>query len=100
MSRATFLAATVRVVAGPARSMPAPMAIIAADEAARAGITADEIMTGTTHHIAHARQDAMRRIREGLGYSLPRIGRFFGRDHSTVVYGLRASAARAGEFSE
>ena len=62
----------------------------------RAEPAADRFEAFEAALIAHARQDAMRRIREALGYSYPRIGRFFGRDHTTVVHGVRASAARAG----
>lgn len=38
--------------------------------------------------LARARFDAWHRLRrEGLSY--PQIGRMFGRDHSTVVYGVQ-----------
>ncbi len=45
--------------------------------------------------IAWVRQDAMRAQREGTGASYPRIAAFWGMDHSTVIYGVRRSAARA-----
>lgn len=96
MSRATFIASAINRAAY-ARNGLVSMAVIAASEAGRAGITTDQLMgRSSARLIAHARQDAMRRIREALGYSYPRIGRFFGRDHTTVVHGVRASAARAG----
>lgn len=47
------------------------------------------------HDVAHARQDAMR-LQRSEGYSLPQIGAFWGRDHTTVLYGIRAAEARAG----
>jgi chromosomal replication initiator protein len=33
-----------------------------------------------------ARHDAMQRIRRELGWSYPRIGRLFNRDHTTVMH--------------
>lgn len=39
--------------------------------------------------IALARQVAMHQAVERLGYSLPRIGRVLGRDHTTVLHGHR-----------
>ena len=43
----------------------------------------------------HARQDAWLEIYHE-GYSMPRIGRFFNRDHTTVLHGIKAAKARAG----
>ena len=47
-----------------------------------------------TRPVAHARQDAMLEIRERLGWPLKRIGKLFGRDHTTVMHGLQAAAER------
>lgn len=44
--------------------------------------------------IAHPRQEAMRIMYEA-GYSAPRIGRFFKRDHTTVLHGVKAARLRA-----
>ena len=44
--------------------------------------------------VAHPRQDCMRMLREKTGLSMPQIGRIFGRDHTTVLYAIRASKAR------
>ena len=44
--------------------------------------------------IVHARQEAMWRCAEETGYSYPRIGAFFGRDHTTVIYSVKTHAAR------
>lgn len=54
------------------------------------------VLTGgdRTRHVAHARQDAMLRIHEETNFSLPQIGRMFGRDHTTVLYSIRAARAR------
>lgn len=43
--------------------------------------------------LAHPRQEAMFRMRQ-VGFTQSQIGRFFGRDHSTVRHGVRAHAAR------
>ncbi|MEA3349078.1 MAG: chromosomal replication initiator protein DnaA [Chloroflexota bacterium] len=40
-----------------------------------------------THEISHPRQIAMYLIREETDSSLPQIGKVFGRDHTTVMYG-------------
>ena len=51
--------------------------------------------------ISHARQEVMRTIRSeiimpnGRPPSYPLIGKWFGRDHSTVVYGVRSARERA-----
>ena len=47
------------------------------------------------HHVAHPRQAAMWLARLG-GHSLPQIARDFGgRDHTTILHGIRAAAKRA-----
>jgi chromosomal replication initiator protein len=50
---------------------------------------------------AHPRQEVWRRLREVTGpdgkaaYSLPRIGRWFGgRDHTTILHGVRVATER------
>lgn len=45
--------------------------------------------------IAHARQDCWRMIRDRLEWSYPKIGGKFGRDHSTVIEGVRKAKKRA-----
>lgn len=56
--------------------------------------------------IAHARQEAMWRLRHRLAldgrprHSLLEIGRVFNRDHTTVLHGLRAHEARLAEAQE
>jgi hypothetical protein len=39
--------------------------------------------------IAAARHEAVWRVRQATGWSLPRLGRFFKRDHTTVLHSLR-----------
>lgn len=53
------------------------------------GVEPREIMSGSRRKApSRARQDCWARLRrEGLSY--PQIGRMFGRDHSTVVYGVQ-----------
>ena len=47
--------------------------------------------------LVHARHEAMWRCSEETGYSFPRIGRFFGKDHTTVLHACRVHAARMAE---
>jgi len=47
--------------------------------------------------VAHPRQAAMWLARKEGGFSYPRIGAFFGRDHSTVIHGVKAVEARGDE---
>jgi hypothetical protein len=44
--------------------------------------------------IARARWQAMARIHNELGYSLPKVGKMFSRDHTTVLHGVRQWAAQ------
>jgi chromosomal replication initiator protein len=46
------------------------------------------------HDVAQPRQIAMLLAREFTKHSLPRIGTFFGRDHSTVLHGIDAAKKR------
>lgn len=56
----------------------------------------DLIGRSRTTHIVRARQHAMVELR-ALGLSLPVVGRFLGgRDHTTVLHGIRAHAQRTG----
>ena len=57
-----------------------------------------ERVMGRDRHaiVVRARQAAMARLRAEFGDSYPKIGRFFGRDHSTVLHAVRAHGAREG----
>lgn len=69
------------------------------------GITVAELLGRSQElRIAHARQQAYAELyalrdpqTEGARYTLPAIGRIFGRDHSTVLHGVRAHARRQQE---
>lgn len=47
--------------------------------------------------LAHARHEAMWRMRAELKLSYPAMGRFFHRDHSTVIHGIRMHAKRMAQ---
>ena len=47
---------------------------------------ADLIGSSKKARLVAARWEAIRRIRSELGYSLPKIGRLFGMDHTSVLY--------------
>lgn len=44
--------------------------------------------------VAHARQEAMWELRQRTRMSMPRIGHFFDRHHTTVLWALSAHEAR------
>lgn len=48
------------------------------------------------HSISQARQEACFRLRCELGWSYPRIGKFIGRDHSTIITAVRCHSKRHG----
>lgn len=56
---------------------------------------AEIVSTSVVRHVAHARFDVMRAVRDeiimpnGKPPSYPQIGRWFGRDHTTVIPGIR-----------
>lgn len=72
---------------------------IIAQVAEQHGLTAAELLGATrVRSIAYARQEAMWRISRELGRSLPEIGRMMGgRDHTTVLHGIRAHERRLAE---
>lgn len=43
------------------------------------------------HHISHARFEVFSKAHDA-GHSLPKIGRFYGFDHTTVLHGIRRHA--------
>ena len=65
--------------------------------AVRFGMTAaDLIGPRRTREYAYARHMAMAEVRAARGLSLPVIGRMFGgRDHTTVIHGIRCHQERA-----
>lgn len=60
--------------------------------AAKHGLTREQLLHDThKHRFAHARQEAMAELYgDGSRFSLPALGRLFGKDHSTILYGIRA----------
>lgn len=56
-------------------------------------------MRGRDRHqeIAHIRQDCMAEMWRKMGLSYPRIGRMYGRHHSTVMAAIKASDERAAK---
>ncbi|MBV8797602.1 MAG: hypothetical protein JO136_21905 [Hyphomicrobiales bacterium] len=48
--------------------------------------------------IAAARHEAVWRVRLATGWSLPRLGRFFKRDHTTVLHSLRKMEKRSARI--
>jgi chromosomal replication initiation ATPase DnaA len=57
------------------------------------GMGMREFMTCASHRVAHARYEAMWEMRQA-GRSYPQIGEFFGRDHTTVLHGVRVHERR------
>ena len=68
--------------------MPSPEVIV--EETGKCyGVEVSDIMsTSRTKEVVNARQVAMFIIRQLTKLSLPEIGRFFGRDHTTVLHSL------------
>jgi hypothetical protein len=77
--------------------LTAPSRAIVEDVAARFGLTAaDLIGPRRTREYAYARHMAMAEVRAARRLSLPAIGRMFGgRDHTTVIHGIRCHQERA-----
>jgi chromosomal replication initiation ATPase DnaA len=56
-------------------------------------VTYEQIMSpARDRYISRARHDCMRRIRRVRAWSFPRIGRYFGRDHTTVLHAMNRDA--------
>lgn len=75
--------------------IPQSMAGIALHVAESHGLTVEDLkLRCSVHEIAHPRQEAMWRMRQTGRFSLPQIGRFFDRDHTTVLWAVRAYERR------
>lgn len=58
-------------------------------------VPADRIFSGRADRgTAHARQELCRRLHDDHGWTLHRIGRCIGRDHTTVLDGVRQARKR------
>jgi hypothetical protein len=78
----------------PRRQPTRFMRDILAEVCAEYGITPEEIKgPGRKRYHAVPRQEFMLRCHE-TGRSLPEIGRFLGRDHTTVLHGCRVARER------
>jgi hypothetical protein len=82
--------------------MPPRIADMVAQIARCAGLTAEDLTgPGQTRTVARTRQLAMYELRElrdrnDRRISYPQIAAWFGRDHTTVITGIRAHVRRAG----
>jgi hypothetical protein len=86
-----------RVAAYELDSAQADVAHILAAVAARFGVDPADLTGQSRRHVhAVARQAAMLLVRDVTGLSYPKIGKAFGgRDHATVMSGIRAITERA-----
>jgi chromosomal replication initiation ATPase DnaA len=75
---------------------PDHVKVIIRDVALATGVTVAEILgRRRSKHIVLARKEAMQKVANATGYSLPRIGQIFGgRDHTTVLYCLHGKHSR------
>lgn len=74
---------------------PPTMREIAVGIATKHGLTLDELMgPQRAWRFSHPRQEAMAAIVATRRFSFPQIGRFFNRDHTTVLYAARIHLAR------
>lgn len=63
------------------------------DECARTGLTLPELLRSQAPPAPEARRRLYRWLRDEKGYSLARIGRLFGKSHSSVHYALSTQEA-------
>lgn len=69
---------------------------IAREVAEEYGVTVENLRGPVkTNMLVEARWEAFSRIRAVGRFSLPQIGAFFNRDHTTVLHGLRRHAERS-----
>lgn len=72
------------------RYPPPVMPRIAREVAEEFGLTLDDLVGPTVNkYLTAARREAWSRIYATKRFSTPQIGRFFNRDHSTIVHGLQ-----------
>lgn len=77
--------------------MSAAMRQIATAVANKHGIPVEGLISGRRRATARIRQEAMYLMVEEKRWSLPRIGMFFAKDHTTVLHGHRAHKKRLAE---
>jgi chromosomal replication initiator protein len=67
-----------------------PADIIVFEVAWKHGVPVAVIKSPDAHRkVCHARWEAMARIRDERRWSYPKIGQYFGRDHTSVMHGVR-----------
>lgn len=85
----------------PGQNDTRTMKEIARDVAAEHGVTVDQMMAVSRKRpIAQIRQEAMAQIYATGRYSLTQVGRFFNRDHTTVLHACRSVSERQGLIRE
>lgn len=63
------------------------------------GVSYDEIIGKNPHlHLRQARARAIWRIKKETDFSFARIGRLFGRDHSTILHIYRVAEQHNGHY--
>jgi chromosomal replication initiation ATPase DnaA len=74
---------------------------IADAHAAAYGVTLDDLKGPRRDaFMANIRWDAMLEIRRRTKHSLPQIGRFFNRDHTSVLYAIRRASGETAESAK
>jgi chromosomal replication initiator protein len=75
------------------------MRTIAAAVAERHGLTVSDLCgPSSACRVSRARHEAMWEIRRRTAKSLPVMGRFFNRHHTTILYGIRAFERSRADF--
>lgn len=70
---------------------------VIADVAEKHGVTVAQLQGSSRERsLSYARQEAMYEARRITQKSLPLIGQYLNRDHTTILHGVRAHAARIG----
>lgn len=84
--------------------MPPRVVELVRDTSWSLGVNPKRVMSGeVSGDVSHARHEVMRQVRDrivmadGLSPSYPLIGSWFGRDHTTVIYGVKASRRRKAQ---
>jgi len=69
---------------------------VIADVSRRTGVLPQDLLAQGRglRHVSQARQECYRILHRDLGHSLPVIGRIMGRDHTSVLHGVKAAEAR------
>lgn len=80
---------------GPVNMVRAKMRQIVKDVALKHQMTVEELLSATRRvPIVKARQEAMYRIKIEIGCSLLELGRFFKKDHTTIMHAIERHAER------